>query len=154
MKGMKKQGLYEVFGEIVAKCNIATGLITKEEKAMLWHNRIGHTSEKGLQVFSKQGLLEGDQVSNLEFCEDCVMGKQHRLSFKATVHISKGILDYAHVDLWGPARQPTHGVKVENNVRVEHMAGRKEDIVHLDHENGEEEDDATTNNNPNLRNYL
>ena len=25
--------------------------------------------------------------------------------------------------------------------------------MHSDHENGEEEDDATTNNNPNLKNY-
>ncbi|KAL5538315.1 hypothetical protein UlMin_045684 [Ulmus minor] len=141
MKGMKKQGLYKVVGEIVAKGNSATRLIAEEEKAMLWHNRLGHISEKGLQVLSKQGLLEGDQFNNLEFCEHCVMGKQHRLSFKVAVHRSKGILDYAHADIWGLARQPTHS---------EHMAGRGEDVVHSDHEDGEEEDDVTTSNNLNL----
>ena len=35
MKGVKKEGLYEVVGEIVAENNNAAGLIAKEEKAML-----------------------------------------------------------------------------------------------------------------------
>ena len=48
MKGAKKQGLYEVVGEIVVEGNSAAGLITKEENTMLWHNRLGHMSEKGL----------------------------------------------------------------------------------------------------------
>ena len=45
----------------------------------------------------------------LPFCEDCVYGKHKRVSFKPTVHNTKGILDYIHSDLWGPSRKVSLG---------------------------------------------
>ena len=43
--------------------------------------------------------------------------------------------------------------EVDDNVRVDHMAGREEDVEHLNHVHGEKEENVTTSNNPNLRNY-
>ncbi|KAK3028877.1 hypothetical protein RJ639_038562, partial [Escallonia herrerae] len=44
----------------------------------LWHMRLGHISEKGIDVLSKQGLLGSKQIGKLDFCEHCVFEKQCR----------------------------------------------------------------------------
>ncbi|KAL5576251.1 hypothetical protein UlMin_017950 [Ulmus minor] len=108
IKAAIRDGLYEMIGETDIK-DQAASLMAEIDKAVLWHNRLGHMSEKGLQVLSKDGLLDGEKVEKLDFYESCVLGKQHRLSFNTGVHKSKGILDYIHADLWGPARTPTQG---------------------------------------------
>ena len=46
-------------------------------------------------------------LTKLEFCENCVLGKQHRLSFRLSNHRSKSVLDYIHYDLWGPTKVQT-----------------------------------------------
>jgi len=50
-------------------------------------------------------------MSTLEFCEHCVFGKQKRVSFSIVKHGTKGIVDYVHLDLWGPSRVPSFGGK-------------------------------------------
>jgi hypothetical protein len=42
-------------------------------------------------------------MGNLEFCEHCIFGKHKRVKFNASVHTTKGILEYVHADLWGPS---------------------------------------------------
>lgn len=79
------------------------------DKIRLWHLRLGHISLKGLKELSKQGLLGGDKIEDLVFCEDCVLGKSTRTSFKSLVHTSKGTLDYIHSDLWGPTHEISPG---------------------------------------------
>ena len=37
------------------------------------------------------------------------MGMQRRVSFNTSSHISKGILDYVHIDVWGPFSIASHG---------------------------------------------
>ena len=56
-----------------------------------------------LNVFGK------DIVTKLDFCENCILGKQHRLSFNLSTYKSKSILDYVHANLWGPAKVQTQG---------------------------------------------
>jgi len=43
---------------------------------------LGHMSEKGLEILSKQGLLGNHKVKPLQFHEHCVYGKQH--TFKSS----------------------------------------------------------------------
>ena len=74
-----KNGLYKMIGETNTK-DKAASLMVEIDKDFLWHNRMGHMSKKGLQVLSKDGLLNDDKVENLEFCESYVLWKQHRLS--------------------------------------------------------------------------
>ena len=35
-------------------------------------------SERGLKELEKQGMFGSDKIGNLEFCEDCVLGKSSR----------------------------------------------------------------------------
>lgn len=71
----------------------------------LWHMRLGHMSERGMQVLSKADLLCGHKVSGLEFCEHCVF--VHR--FPKAIHRTKGTLSYIHSSCWGPLRVESLG---------------------------------------------
>lgn len=75
----------------------------------LWHMRLGHLSEKGMQVLSKRGYFGKQGINKLEFCEHCIFGKKKRVSFANAIHSTKGILDYIHSDLWGPSKVPSNG---------------------------------------------
>jgi hypothetical protein len=41
----------------------------------LWHHRLGHMSEKGMQILHKRNLLPYINQIDLDFCEHCVYGK-------------------------------------------------------------------------------
>ena len=71
-----------------------------EEKTMMWHQKLGHMSEKGLKFLSDQKLLPGLTKVTLPFCEHCVTSKQHRLKFGTSTTKSKCILDLIHSDVW------------------------------------------------------
>ena len=53
-----------------------------------------------------------DNINNIDFCQYCILGKQQRLAFKVAIHKSKDVLEYVHLDLWGPTRISTHGGKM------------------------------------------
>jgi hypothetical protein len=71
--------------------------------------RLGHVSERGIILLSKQGLLGGHKVAELGMCEHCIFGKQKRVSFSKAVHSTKATLDYLHADCWGPSQVPSLG---------------------------------------------
>ena len=75
----------------------------------MWHIRLGHISEMGLQELSKKNLLGGDKLEPLGFCEKCAYGKVKRIKFETGIHQTKQIMDYIHSDLWGSSRTMTHG---------------------------------------------
>ena len=64
-----------------------------------WHSRLGHMSLKGMNILVKYGYLSEKDVKTLEFCENCVLGKAHQLSFPKGKHTSKEALEYIHSDL-------------------------------------------------------
>ena len=59
------------------------------EMSRLWHMRLGHAGEKSLQTLAMQGLLKGVKTCKLDFCEQCVLGKQKRVKFGTTTIILK-----------------------------------------------------------------
>jgi hypothetical protein len=71
-----------------------------EEKMMMWHQKLGHMSEKGLKILSDKKLLPGLTKVTLPFCEHCVTSKKHRLKFDKSTTKSKCILDLIHSDVW------------------------------------------------------
>ncbi|KAL2235740.1 UNVERIFIED_CONTAM: Retrovirus-related Pol polyprotein from transposon TNT 1-94 [Sesamum indicum] len=93
---------YDNLAASVSDCDLTT----------LWHNRLGHISQKGLDFLKRDGVLN-DRIDKIEFCDECVMGKQHRVHFPASPSpnpsMSPCILDYVHADVWGPSNIPTHG---------------------------------------------
>ena len=52
LKEKMKNELYELVGKIVID-ESSSSLVVKEDKSILWHNRMGHISNKGLQVLEK-----------------------------------------------------------------------------------------------------
>ncbi|KAH9671238.1 Integrase catalytic domain-containing protein [Citrus sinensis] len=102
-EGIKRNGVYVLDGEaIIGLSSVSIG--SDKDKTKLWHLRLGHMSIKGLMELQKQGVLGDEQITELDFCEDCVLGKTTRSSFKSSTHTTCGILDYIHSDLWGPAQ--------------------------------------------------
>jgi hypothetical protein len=41
----------------------------------LWHHRLRHMSEKGMQILHKRNLLPDIKKIDLDFCDHCVYGK-------------------------------------------------------------------------------
>ncbi|WVZ00077.1 hypothetical protein V8G54_026146 [Vigna mungo] len=106
-KGRRRNGLYILEGStVIGHVSVASGT---ENTARLWHLRMGHISEKGLEELEKQGLLLGDKLQKLDFCDHCVLGKSHRIPFGKGKHSTERPFEYVHADLWGPARTLTHG---------------------------------------------
>ncbi|GJX41366.1 retrovirus-related pol polyprotein from transposon TNT 1-94 [Tanacetum coccineum] len=83
----------------------------KDSLAQVWHKRLGHMSEAGLQVLEKQGLFGKKSLGKLDFCENYVLGKSHRVSFGVGRHTTQGVIDYVHSDLWGPSQVESLGGK-------------------------------------------
>ena len=71
--------------------------------------RLRHTREKYLQALAKQKLLKIVKTCKLEFYEHCVIDKKTNVKFSIEIHRIKGILDYAHTDVWGPTKSASLG---------------------------------------------
>jgi hypothetical protein len=78
-------------------------------KINLWHKRLGHMSELGMPELAKIELIDCCDLSKFEFCEHCIFGKHKRVKFNASVHTTKGILDYIDANVWGPSRRTSNG---------------------------------------------
>ncbi|XP_047953855.1 uncharacterized mitochondrial protein AtMg00300-like [Salvia hispanica] len=109
-KAKKKCGLH-VCNAVLVTCDKAYANVVKTDKTVLWHNKIGHMSAKGLNILKKHAILSDSDVhDDLPFCDTCVLGKQHKVSFPTPTpaNVSKDILEYVHMDVWGPASVSTH----------------------------------------------
>nr|GEY45329.1 retrotransposon protein, putative, Ty1-copia subclass [Tanacetum cinerariifolium] len=96
---------HEMAGEINASAK------EKDSLVQVWHKILGHISEAGLQALEKQGLFGKKSLGKLDFCENYVLGKSHRLSFGVGRHNTQGVIDYVHSDLWGPSQVESLGGK-------------------------------------------
>ena len=92
-RGKKEGSLYIMQGKI-CKWEINVAQDTTKE---LWHKRLGHMSEKGLEFLAKDHFpnIKGQP---LESCKDCLAGKQRIVSFQRSDKAirRKQILDIAH----------------------------------------------------------
>ena len=70
----------------------------------LWHHRLRHMSEKGMQILQKRNLLLDLKQIDLDFCEHCVYGKQKRVRFLRVGKEKKNErLELLHTNVWGPS---------------------------------------------------
>jgi hypothetical protein len=81
---------------------------------MLWHQRLGHIGEKGLQTLHGKGMVEGMSNCTLDFdfCEHFIYGKHNRVRFPSGATRAKGILELIHSDVFGPVHVPSLGKSV------------------------------------------
>ncbi|CAA7038048.1 unnamed protein product [Microthlaspi erraticum] len=98
LQGTLCGSLYLLDGKTVAGDSNAA--VSKDDTA-LWHSRLGHMSMKNLKILVQKGFLDKKKISDLDFCESCVMGKNKRLSFSIVKHNTEEVLKYVHSDLWG-----------------------------------------------------
>ncbi|XP_072077901.1 uncharacterized mitochondrial protein AtMg00300-like [Arachis hypogaea] len=111
MKGVRHGNLYSILGTTVTG-ELAVEIGGSRDQTnctRIWHMRLGHMSEKGLSLLCGQGLLKNMKKPQMEFCEHCVYGKAHRVKFSTSKHKSRGLLDYVHTDVWGPAKVTSKG---------------------------------------------
>ncbi|KAG8364646.1 hypothetical protein BUALT_Bualt18G0019000 [Buddleja alternifolia] len=89
-KGKKKNSLYLMQAKL---SNGDVNAAVNNSSIELWHKRLGHLSQKGMQLLAKKKLLPDVNGIELQTCVDCLAGKQHRVAFKsfypAFVHIPK-----------------------------------------------------------------
>ena len=112
MKGIRRNNLYLYQGNTTVGTAAAVSEADKvAEMSRLWHMRLGHAGEKSLQTLAMQGLLKGAKTCKLDFCEQCVLGKQKRVKFGTAIHNTEGTLDYIHTDVWGPTKTASLGGK-------------------------------------------
>jgi hypothetical protein len=64
------------------------------EKVMMWHQRLGHIGENGLQLLHGKGMVEGISNCSLDFdfCEHCVYVKKNRVRFPYGATKAEGVL--------------------------------------------------------------
>ena len=77
-KGKKTCTLYTMKGKI---CNGVVNALEGDSSIELWHKRLGHMSEKGLQILSKKEFLPGMKGTPLKTCVHCLAGKHIKFHF-------------------------------------------------------------------------
>ena len=98
-------GLYQI-NTTAAYINSARttscGEITKED---VWHCRFGHLYLKSLQKLAKDNLVDGFDFTatrDIQFCESCLEGKQHKSSFPTKSETrAREPLEQVHNDICG-----------------------------------------------------
>ncbi|KAK2998428.1 hypothetical protein RJ639_024633 [Escallonia herrerae] len=95
----------------------------------LCHICLGHISEKGMDMPSKQGLLGSKKIEKLDFYGHCVFGKQCRVKFSQTAHTNKGTVDYIHSDLWGPSTVSSKGGVRYMLTFIDDFSRKKEELI-------------------------
>ncbi|KAE8681185.1 Detected protein of unknown function [Hibiscus syriacus] len=98
MKGKMTAGnIYRLLGSTVT--GGVHSVESCDDTTKLWHMRLAHLSERGMEELHKRNLLHGVKSCKLDFCKYCVLGKQTKVRFKTAKHTTQGILDYVHSDI-------------------------------------------------------
>jgi len=98
-RGKKRGSLYMIADEDMVAVTEAVNNST------MWHQRLGHISEKGMKLMAAKGKLSSLKHVDVGVCEHCIFGKQKKVSFskaKKTPKVEK--LELVHTDVWGPAQ--------------------------------------------------
>lgn len=95
-----KVGDLYFFYPISSTSHITTAV--NKVSASIWHNRLGHSSLKSLEVLKT--LLPCDDLHSLHLslCYVCPKAKQRRLPFIPHNDMSKSPFDFMHCDIWCP----------------------------------------------------
>ena len=100
-KGEKVGTLYLCNGT----SNFVNALTSKGADATLWHHRLEHMSENGMKILHSRNLLLGLKNVDLDFCENCIYGKQKRVRFLRVGKEKKSEkLELVNTNAWGPAQ--------------------------------------------------
>lgn len=101
--GERCNKLYKLNIQIVQPDSPAEVYVSnKNETLQVWHERFGHQSKQYVEKYLKKHGIE--YIKDNQFCEGCVLGKQHRRSFGTRINAqSPGEL--VHSDVCGPMQE-------------------------------------------------
>jgi hypothetical protein len=69
-----------------------------------WHSRLGHPTLQIVQhVLSRNKLLVSSELSNLEVCDACQIGKAQQLPYPKSFSVSTAPLELVFSNVWGHA---------------------------------------------------
>ncbi|KAK2996023.1 hypothetical protein RJ640_001121, partial [Escallonia rubra] len=85
-----KGALIMMKGTIAGATATTSSFDIDSDTTKLWHMRLGHMIERGMDMLCKQGLLGSKKIGKLDFCEHCVFEKQCRVKFSQAVHTTTG----------------------------------------------------------------
>ena len=71
---------------------------------MLWHQRLCHIGEKGLQSLQGKGMVEDMSNCNsyFNFYDHCLYGKKNQVKFPSGATRENDILELIHSDVFSP----------------------------------------------------
>jgi len=101
LKGERITNLYKLTGSIIV--GEPSAAIEKEDTTRLWHTRLGHMSERGLQALHKRSALPCIKYYKLDLYKFYIMSRQRRVGFSTSQHNTKGLLNLIHTNVWGPS---------------------------------------------------
>lgn len=73
----------------------------------IWHNRLGHPSNKVLALLRDHLQYKGHDLQNIDPCYICPLAKQKRLPFISNHNMSNLPFELVHCDIWGPLHSST-----------------------------------------------
>jgi hypothetical protein len=65
----------------LSKLQANTSEIDQEDMTKLWHMRLGHMSERGMQILAKDDLFCGRKIKDIRLSEHYVFGNYMATSF-------------------------------------------------------------------------
>lgn len=79
------------------------GLFAMENESSpnLWHKRLAHMSERGLQILTKKELIPCNTGTSLDPCDFCVIAKHHKVSFQSSFNKKTEVLSVVYSDVCG-----------------------------------------------------
>jgi GAG-pre-integrase domain len=78
MKVKKVSTLYFLEGISIVGTAVIVNSTSGSDNTKSWHMRLGHMSERGMTLLSKEYMLCGQSIGKLNIYEDCIFGKQKR----------------------------------------------------------------------------
>lgn len=105
--GKRQNKLFRMKFKIITSKNEHEANVATHSSLMTWHKRMAHqnvTQVKKILVLSKTSF----QDQNFR-CEDCILGKMHRLPFPKSETKSVQIGELVHADLCGPMQENSLG---------------------------------------------
>ena len=100
--GERYQSLYKLNIRVLCPKALAC-TAQKIDSLQIWHERLGHQNKRYVAKYLKMNGIK--YIDNNEFCEGCILGKQHRLSFGTRVSESQKPGDLIHADVCGPMQE-------------------------------------------------
>ncbi|VFQ72576.1 unnamed protein product [Cuscuta campestris] len=105
-RGKKESKLYRLESVLSGDVNGDVNAIESSKASHLWHRRLSHIGEKGLNLLAKKDVLPGLKNAELEKCYHCLAGKQTRISFKKHSSSRRAeLLELVHSDVCGPLKR-------------------------------------------------